>query len=820
MERTTGRDNLDADIASLFQRFCDCDSLADRLAMLREVVRRQGGRRRFERNGQDWLAAHRDELARFGLEIVDGGASVALRAGDHTANAIPDFVFRLIEQESANAIATCAPDAFLLRSTNRSGYRSIAQKAAVRAVVTMPESATLMVGLPTGGGKSLCFQTLALLEREADPHAFVLLIVPTIALALDHERSLKNFPGLDKARCLTGDQPTDEKQAIVEATRRGEVPILITSPEKALDLKDVLTQAADRSDGLKTILPGRLAAIAIDEAHMVEDWGRSFRPAFQHFATWANSVRSRHQVKILLLSATLSPSTEDLLRASYKRDGDWLYIDGSEPRYEFSLSAKSFQDGRVRDAVLLEAVDLAPRPTIVYVTEVDRAKEVFRRLTNERGYQRIGLFTGETPQRERRDIVQRWSENQIDLMVATSAFGMGIDKADVRTVIHACLPETTARYYQEIGRAGRDGNRAFGIALWTKSPAMRSDESLARRMAIGDNLSSETAKARWRALERSGIWSWTGDGRRLGDLDLKAAHAGVNVADSDYNINWNRHLLLSMQRANAIEVVEGDGDDGTEADRWTIVIQHDEIVEADADNPAWKEFDRFIRHEASRGQSDHEHLKGLLEGQKDCLLIGAFQSIVPDAIDFPPCGHCDYCLRRGLGAPEERTRARPKREGGWRAKATAPASHPPGIHLLTYEGARERRALLESVWLFARGGAQHFVVPPEDATSVAKRLSKEPLALGLVDPWPADPTDLDPIEGCPLFLMPPEFDPPDSWWPVVDHLRGLPGKAMVMVAVPARARLAGRPITSATIHPPITLESLLDGAGQAEPSRQ
>lgn len=787
--------------------------------MLREIVRRQGGRRSFERNGQDWLAAHKDELRRFGLEVVDAGVSVALRGGDHTAKAIPDFVSRIIDQEAGHAKTICAPDAFLLRSTNRSGYRSIAQKAAVRAVVTMPEGATLMVGLPTGGGKSLCFQTLALIEREADPHAFVLLIVPTIALALDHERSLKRFPGLDKARCLTGDQPTDEKQAIVDATRRGEVPILITSPEKALDLKDILTEAADRSDGLKAILPGRLAAIAIDEAHMVEDWGRSFRPAFQHFATWANLVRSRHQVKILLLSATLSPSTADLLRASYKRDGDWLYIDGSEPRYEFSLSAKSFQDGRIRDAVLLEAVDLAPRPTIVYVTEVDRAKEVFRRLTDERGYQRIGLFTGETPQRERREIVRRWSESQIDLMVATSAFGMGIDKADVRTVIHACLPETTARYYQEIGRAGRDGNRAFGIALWTKSPAMRSDEGMALRMAIGDNLSSETAKARWRALERSGNWSWTGDGRRLGDLDLQAAHAGVNVADSDYNINWNRHLLLSMQRANAIEIVEGDGDEGTEADRWTIIIQHDEIIGTDGENLAWKEFDRFIRHEASRGRADHEHLKRLLEGQEDCLLIGAFQSIVPDAIDFPPCGQCDYCRRNDLRAPGERSRAQLKREGGWRAKGTAPANHAPGIHLLTYEGARERRALLESIWLFARDGAQHFVVPPEDAISVAKKLAKEPLALGFVDPWPADPTVLDPIDGHPLFLIPPEFDPPDSWWPVIDHLRALRSKAAVMVAVPAGARLAGKPITSATIHPPITLESRLDGAGQAEPPR-
>lgn len=786
--------------------------------MLREIVRRQGGRRRFEQHGQDWLASIKDELWRFGLEVVDGGASVALRVGDQLAKAIPDFISRTTAHTAHHQRTECVPDAFLLRSTNRSGYRSAAQKTALRAVATMPAGATLMVGLPTGGGKSLCFQTLALLEREVDPHAFVLLIVPTIALALDHERSLKGFPGLEGARCLTGDQSRDEKQAVIDAARRGNVPVLITSPEKALDLKEILTEAADRLDGLKPIWPGRLAVIAIDEAHMVEDWGRSFRPAFQHFASWANLVRSRHQVKIVLLSATLSPSTAELLRASYKRDGDWLYVDGSEPRYEFALSAKSFQDGRVRDTVLLEAIDLAPRPTIIYVTEVDRAKDLFNRLRTERGYQRAGLFTGETPQSERRDIVLRWSENQIDLMVATSAFGMGIDKADVRSVIHACLPETTARYYQEIGRAGRDGNPAFGIALWTKPPAVRSDERTASRMAVGDNLSSDTAKARWHALHNSAIWSWTDDGRRRGSLDLKAAHAGVNVADSDYNINWNRHLLLSMQRAKAVEIVEADGDDGIEAARWTIVIRHDGITDAGSDSLAWKEFDRFIRHEIGKNQADHEHLKCLLDGQKDCLLIGAFQAIVPDAINFTHCGQCDYCRRRDLKAPSGRTRVRPKREGGWGTKGVARGTYPPGVHLLTYQGARERRMLLESVGLLAANGAQHFVVPPDDAIVVAQRLSKEPFTLGFVDPWPANPMDLDPIDGHPILLIPPEFDLPHIWWPVIEYLLSLPSKAPVLVAVPEGARLSGRPITSATIHPPITLESLLDAARQVEPS--
>lgn len=784
--------------------------------MLREIIRRQGGRRRFEQNGRDWLASNKDELWRFGLEIVDEGAAIALRVGDRLGEAIPDFISRTTAEAHNAGPVACEPDAFLLRSSNRTAYRSTAQKTAVRAVATMPDGATLMVGLPTGGGKSLCFQMLALLEREDDPNAFVLLIVPTIALALDHERSLKTIPGLEGARCLTGDQSEDAKRAIIDGAKRGEIPILITSPEKALDLKEELNEAADRNHELKAILPGRLAAIAIDEAHMVEDWGRSFRPAFQHFATWASLVRSKHQIKILLLSATLSPSTAELLKESYKRDGDWLYIDGSEPRYEFTLSAKSFQDGRTRDVTLLEAIDLAPRPTIVYVTEVERAKDLFRRLKVERGYERVGMFTGETSQNERRDIVLRWSENQIDLMVATSAFGMGIDKADVRSVIHACLPETTARYYQEIGRAGRDGKQAFGIALWTKSPAIRSDERTAQRMAIGDNLSSGTARARWDAITRSADWSWSGDGRRKLNVDLTSAHASVNVADSDYNINWNRHLLLSMQRAKVIEIIEGDEDDGTEATRWSIVVRQDGIADASEDSSAWKEFERFVRSEITRNAADHDRLKRLLDGQNDCLLVGAFQAIDPTAIDCPPCGHCDYCRRYEIHPPGARTNLRPKREGGWEVPAIVRGHGPPGAHLVTYEGAKERRALWDSVGLFARRGAKHFVVPLGDTLRVAQTLSNVPGTLGFVDAWPASPTDLDLMDGHPLFLVPPELDPPHVWWPVVEQVLALPGNRTVTVAVPAGARLNGRPITSATIHPPHSLAGLLDNASPTE----
>jgi ATP-dependent DNA helicase RecQ len=148
---------------------------------------------------------------------------------------------------------------------------------------------------------------------------------------------------------------------------------------------------------------------------------------------------------------------------------DWIEIDAQVPRYEFDLVSKQFDSPQARLRALLEAIEYAPRPTLVYTTLVEEAESLYEILRAEKGYRRIGLVTGESSlPGSRQEVVEQWTQDALDLVIATSAFGMGIDKADVRTVIHACVPESAARYYQEIGRGGRDGRQVIALCLWWK----------------------------------------------------------------------------------------------------------------------------------------------------------------------------------------------------------------------------------------------------------------------------------------------------------------------------------------------------------------
>lgn len=141
-----------------------------------------------------------------------------------------------------------------------------------------------------------------------------------------------------------------------------------------------------------------------------------------------------------------------------------------------------------------EALPHLPRPTILYVTEVRAAKQWFDRI-QLLGFGRIRLAHGETPAQERERVLPLWSAGALDLVVATSAFGLGVEYAHVRAVVHACVPESFDRFYQAAGRAGRDGRAAISLSIPAHSD-FKVAESLARRAVI----SVERGFARWRAM--------------------------------------------------------------------------------------------------------------------------------------------------------------------------------------------------------------------------------------------------------------------------------------------------------------------------------
>ena len=418
-------------------------------------------------------------------------------------------------------------------------WHSPAQKEACWQALTAPLGSTTLLGLPTGAGKSLSFQLAARFSSGV-----TIIVVPTTALAIDQylaARSiLADYPHLGP-RYYSSNDPNSDPAAVRAALRDGSCRLLFTSPEACVSgsLRAVIDNLAEA---------GRLDMLVVDEAHIIDSWGGHFRVEFQLLALrrrqWLEL--SGGKLRTLLLSATFTPSCLALLQAMFG-DSLWRQFACQRLRPEISYYRNGFNLEADRDAALIEALKHLPRPLILYVTEVAQA-EHFRDVLRDAGFVQTESFHGETKGADRRRLLLDWRENRIEIMVATSAFGMGVDKADVRTVVHACFPENVHRYYQEVGRGGRDG--AKSIALWM--PWTAKDRSIASSL-LPRMLGADLIKLRWQTLyaaardEADGVLS----------MPTNAKHARL-IGGRSYgeNIRWNKRLLLMMARAGLIELVD------------------------------------------------------------------------------------------------------------------------------------------------------------------------------------------------------------------------------------------------------------------------
>ena len=416
-------------------------------------------------------------------------------------------------------------------------HLSAGQREAVRAAILMPPGNTLLVNLPTGAGKSLVAHAPTLLAGDT---GLTLMVVPTVALAMDQERAfaqLARRAGLDIQLPLAyhGQLATEQKRLVRRRIRDGSQFVVFASPESvAMGLTPALFHAAERR---------LLRYFVVDEAHLVAQWGGGFRPEFQAMSAIWRELKSVLQaagtdLRTLLMTGTLTEEAYRVLAAFF---GEMSLVAAPEIRPEpeyWVWETGSEPERQLRVESLLKYV---PRPFILYVTRPDDAREWAHRL-RRMGMQRLGIFHGRSA--DRGPTIQSWSRRDLDAIVANSAFGLGVDQSDVRVVVHACTPETVDRYYQEVGRGGRDGCASAALMLWTDR-----DRELARRLRSEPLISVEKGFRRWAKM--SGAAERL-DGQRLRlRIDEVPDHI---VGPSEQNRAWNLRTLTLMARAGIVEL--------------------------------------------------------------------------------------------------------------------------------------------------------------------------------------------------------------------------------------------------------------------------
>ncbi len=294
--------------------------------------------------------------------------------------------------------------------------------------------------LPTGGGKSVCFQVPAMALS-----GICIVISPLIALMKDQVEQLQGR-GISAWAIYSG-MPKPRIDQYLDEAIEGKVKFLYVSPER-LKTELFLARAAQMD----------ISLLAIDEAHCISQWGYDFRPAYLEIAQFREKISD---VPLIALTATATEEVkEDIKKKLLFRENHQVF-QKSFARANLSYSALEEED---KNQKLLKILRNVPGTAVVYARNRRQTQEVADFLKKNQisaEYYHAGLGNALRAERQ-----EAWIKDKVRVIVATNAFGMGIDKAEVRTVVHMDLPDSLEAYYQEAGRAGRDEKKAFAVALY------------------------------------------------------------------------------------------------------------------------------------------------------------------------------------------------------------------------------------------------------------------------------------------------------------------------------------------------------------------
>jgi ATP-dependent DNA helicase RecQ len=401
--------------------------------------------------------------------------------------------------------------------------------------------------LPTGGGKSACFQIPGLIND-----GLCLVVSPLIALMKDQVQNLEK-KGI-KAIALTGGLSVDEVSDLLDNCMYGNYKFLYLSPER-LESDWIIERIKQ--------LPINL--VAIDEAHCVSQWGHDFRPAYLKIS----KLKTHFKVPFLALTASATKRVkEDIIKHLGLEDP--AVFQKSFARENIAYMVFETEDKLYRIQQMLKK---NPEPSIIYVRNRKSCIDIAGQLT-ALGH-KATFYHGGLKSAEKEKNMQMWLEEKVQVIVATNAFGMGIDKPNVRTVIHIQLPDNLESYYQEAGRAGRDGQKSYAVML-----VNRSDTQIAKNQFIEVLPDKRFLKEMYIKLNNY----------------LRIAYGeGINETFT-FNLNefCNRYGLPVIKTYNALQFLDREGivtlsKEFTEKVSIQFLIPSKEVIRYNSLNPADEE---------------------------------------------------------------------------------------------------------------------------------------------------------------------------------------------------------------------------------------
>ena len=440
------------------------------------------------------------------------------------------------------AIKAVNPYIYKLTKQKFRTFKSIEQQLAVMGALRVPAGYTAMVAMSTGGGKSLITQTVS---YQYD-NSLTIIIVPTISLMLDQQRNASSIIKPDNKKEIMYYHSGCNVDELISALDKNLVRMLFISPEaliKNIRIQDSILKANSK---------GYLKNLVIDEAHIIIEWGASFRVDFQCLDSFKRLlVKDNPSLRTYLLSATFSKKVVDNLKMFYGDDDRWIEIRldalRKEPRFDI-IKCNSYTEKHDR---IKELVCKLPRPMIIYVNSPDDAEKVQHELAKV-GFDNTRIFTGKTKSIDRERIINEWISDKFDLMIATCAFGVGVDKKDVRTVIHSYIPSSADQYYQECGRGGRDCLPCLSVMLYT-------DDDIKATMSMTQKvLTVEKLCGRWFSMLNNRKTNIRLDSIVI-DTSVKPNYSDTDSFYVDVNnadITWNVYVILLLRRARMIEITD------------------------------------------------------------------------------------------------------------------------------------------------------------------------------------------------------------------------------------------------------------------------